>query len=512
MTTLHPNSEQYDLVVIGGGINGAAIARDAALRGMKVILLEKEDFGSGASTKTSKLAHGGVRYLEHFQLRLVKESLRERELLLKNASHLVKPLSFILPIYSNDPHPLWQIHAGLFLYDCLGGNKSLPRHRKLDAKNLLQAVSGLKSDGLLGGCSYFDAQMQDHRILIENIVSAAQAGATVCNYTEVIDLIHGEKSIEGVRFREVMTNRTGEIYGRVIVNVTGAWSANISSKEPNVEHCLPAPTKGIHIVIPQINAEEALLLRAPQDERVFFIMPWGKFSLVGTTDTFFDGDPDHIKIETFDTRYLLDAVNAFFPEAHLVESSVIASFAGLRPLVAPNGHRSPSDIARECAIQISKGGLITVLGGKYTTHRQIAEDVVDKVAAKIKGKRFLPCMTAQLPLPGAIGIEKQGLVKQKLEAAGLPDETVIHLLNTYGMNSLAVLERITENPSEAERICAKHPHIWAELTYSIQNEYVKTAADWLERRTEIAYLSGGDKTCENRVKERLFDLSQKNLV
>lgn len=494
----HPNSENYDLVVIGGGINGAAIARDAALRHFNVILLEKEDFGSGASTKTSKLAHGGVRYLEHFQVHLVKESLRERDLLLKNAPHLVKPLPFLLPVYANDPYPLWQIHAGLFFYDCLGGSKGFQRHRKLDVNHLLEIVPGLNKDGLIGGCSYYDAQMQDHRIVIENIVSAAQSGAAIRNYKEVIDLIIHEEKVCGVRIRDSFTGKEEEIYGKAVVNATGAWSAHISEKDPDEHRCLPAPTKGVHLVLPQLIANNALLLRTPQDRRVFFVLPWEEFSLVGTTDTFFDGDPNDVAADHTDCRYLLDAVNAFFPDRHLKESSIIASFAGLRPLVAPNGKSPPSDIAREHAIHISKRGLITLLGGKYTTHRQIAEEVVNKAAAQLEGNHA-PCITAHTPLPGAIGIENIAEIGKQLLHKGLPEDTVSHLLHTYGMCSQTILKIVSQDPRLAERICTKHPHILAELTYAARVEYAKTAADWFERRTDIAYTPCRGKACLQRV-------------
>lgn len=508
MTTV-PNTkhEFYDLVVIGGGINGAAIARDASLRGLKVVLLEKNDFGSGASTKTSKLAHGGVRYLEQFQFSLVRESLKERSLLLKNASHLVKPLPFLLPVYSGDPRPLWQVHLGLFLYDYLAGKGDLPSHRKLDAEAVLKQVSGLKSQGLNGGCSYYDAQMLDNRIVIENILSAKKAGARVYNHTEVVGLIREEEKIVGVDFIDTMTNVAGSFFGKVVVNATGAWSAQIGGLEPNAEHCLPAPTKGVHFIVPKIVDGKALLLRAPQDGRVFFVLPWEQFSLVGTTDTFFDGDPDQLAIERDDSSYLLEALNSFFPDHPLTESSIIASFVGLRPLVMPDKKNPPSDIVREHVIQISKGGLVTILGGKYTTHRLVAEEVVDTVIKELKTEKpYASCVTANQPLPGASGPYSLAEVKEQLKVAGLNTPLVDHLLNTYGTASLIILQMMTNDPHEAETICPSHPHVFAELTYGVNVEHVKTLEDWFARRTTIAYTPCNGVDCMDRVAEKLATL------
>lgn len=417
--------------------------------------------------------------------------------------HLVKLLPFLFPVYSDDSRALWQVHLGLFIYDCLAGRGG-GWHHKLDLEEILQKAPGLKSQGLVGGCSYYDAHMQDNRLVIENILAAEQAGAHIHNYTEVVGLLEGEYGIRGVKVRAAASGEEREIVGQVVVNATGAWSAKIGAMEPNADHCLPAPTKGVHIVVSQILADTALLLHAPQDGRVFFVLPWEGMSLVGTTDTFFDGNPDHPTVEAADQHYLLESLNRFFPERHFTEADIIASFAGLRPLVAPNTKNAPSDIAREHVIHVSTGGLISVLGGKYTTHRQIAEDVVDSVIAHLKtGKRYLPCATEHLPLPGASGEYPLQEVESKLRAAGLSDATISHLLNTYGTLSMEILKIVLENPQEAEVICSLHPHIFAELTYAIRKEHVKTAEDWLFRRTHIGYTSCGGQSCSERVTERI---------
>ncbi|HEV8052595.1 MAG TPA: glycerol-3-phosphate dehydrogenase/oxidase [Parachlamydiaceae bacterium] len=516
MTTLQsPKQDLFDLVVIGGGINGAAIARDAALRNLKVVLLEKNDFGSGASSKTSKLAHGGVRYLEQFQFGLVRESLKERSLLLKNAPHLVKPLSFLMPVYSQDPHSLWKIHLGLYVYDYLAGDSLMPNHTKLTADVILKMVPALQSDGLKGGCSYYDAQMLDNRIVIENILSAEKAGALVRNHTEVTGLVKELDRVTGVSYIDTRTGEKGVYIGKAIVNATGAWSAEVGKMEPNTFHCSPEPTKGVHLVLPCIIPDVALLLRAPQDGRVFFILPWGKFSIVGTTDTFYGGNPDRLTIEDEDRAYLLNALNAFFPRLQYTEASIISSFVGLRPLVAANKKNDPSGITREHVIQVSKGGMITVLGGKFTTHRLIAKEVVDVVlsqnlfARDIASKAFLKCSTAFVPFPGALGPFTLNEVGQKLMNSGVNVGLATHLLGIYGTRSLDILDIIQKDSREAELIAKDHPHILAEITYSVLNEHVKTAEDWFLRSTSI-HPCHPDQKYTDKVVEKIEILTNNN--
>ncbi|MEI8366425.1 MAG: glycerol-3-phosphate dehydrogenase/oxidase [Parachlamydiaceae bacterium] len=475
----------YDLVVIGGGINGAAIARDAAMRGLSVVLLEKEDFGYGASTKTSKLAHGGIRYLEQLQFSLVRESLRERALLMKNAPHLVHPLPFIYPVYDADARPLWQIHLGLFLYDFLGGWGTFPRHRKLSVEEIVKQFPGIRSEGLQGGCLYYDAQMLDHRIVIENIIAAERSGALIHNYAEVLAITVSKLNdrVNGVRFCHRETGLIETIPCRSVVNATGAWSEQLAAMTLgtlNKRTCHVAPTKGVHMIIPQVADGTAIVLHTPQDKRVFFVIPWEKNSLVGTTDTFYEGNPDAVAVEKVDCNYLLTAVQAYFPQ---LQPTVLASFAGLRPLVAPvKGNASPSDIIREHVVETSPEGITTILGGKFTTHRCIAESVVDKVVNDLKVKKQCrPCETATIPLPGA-----NMTIKSQLQATNLGAEVVEHLVSTYGALSTLILEILEINPTAAHRICDGHPHIVAELIYVVKYEHVKTIGDWLHRRTSIA--------------------------
>lgn len=495
----------YDLAIIGGGINGAAIARDAALRGLKVILLEKTDFGSGASTKTSKLAHGGLRYLEQYEFGLVKESLHERNLLLKNAPHLVRPLKFIFPVYTHDARPLWQVNLGLYLYDFFARNSGLPRHSKLTKEQIIQELSGIESEGLVGGCTYYDAQMKDNRLVIENVLAAEQAGATVLNYAKVTNFLWEQGRIKGVVFRCSGTENDVTIKSNLVVNTTGAWSNGIVDLESGVAHCRVVPTKGVHLVVPKV-LDVGLILHAPRDGRIFFVLPWGGNSLIGATDTFFSDNPETVAVNEADVDYLLEAFRHHFPHLGINQASIISTFVGLRPLVANHHSKKPSLVSRDHAIQMSEGGLISVLGGKFTTHRRMAEEAVDLVISQMDPSReFDRCRTEETPLPGVIlGANN---LEQELEQVGLNKTQIDHLLQNYGQLAGHILKIIRKNPSESQSICPEHPHILAELTYTIQFEHVKHIDDWLYRRTSLAYASCQGKSCLEKVSKKFTNAS-----
>lgn len=512
-----------ELVIIGGGINGAAIARDATLRGIKVVLLEKNDFASGASSKTSKLAHGGLRYLENFQFSLVRESIIERSLLLKNAPHLVHPLPFILPVYKKDPHSRLMIHLGLYLYDHLGGDNPLPRHHQLSIEEMQSEFPFLNEDQLVGGCHYLDAQMQDNRLVIENILAAESAGAQVFNYVPVTKILTSNGKTSGVVYCDPVSKTLKEISCNIVVNATGAWSSETlhldqecyqSENESGTginekkQKKSVAPSKGVHIVIPEISSTTALLLHAPQDKRVFFVLPWEGYSLVGTTDTFYHGNPDEIKVEDCDRDYLLNALKSFFPALKLDHTAIISEFVGLRPLVSNDAnnstHASASELKRSHAIAVSKSGLITISGGKHTTHRKIAQDVVDVAVqelARKTAKQYNPCTTMNTPLPGAIEIEQLQTIEKELLKFELSLSQVSHLINTYGMLAKQILAIIKSDQSQLQTIYPDQPYLQAEWSYVQSFEHAKTIEDWLYRRTSLAYTSP-----DCRVKSNIFRL------
>lgn len=469
---------KYDLCIIGGGINGVAIARDAALRGMKVILLEKQDFGSGASSKSSKLAHGGLRYLQQYDFKLVRECLHERNLLLQNAPGLVKPLPFILPVYAGGANPLWKIKLGLFLYDLLAWGSPMPRFSSLTNETIHKKFPALKQEGLQGGCQYYDAMMEDARIVIENMVSAEKAGAEMYNYHPV-EKMHFENG----RVKGVQTSK-GLIEADLVINTTGAWCRELFAQQDINTRYSIAPTKGIHLLLDSVNDTFGLTLAHPKDGRIFFVLPWKGYSLIGTTDTYYNDAADAVSVEKEDEKYLLDAFNHYFPG---LKPTVHASFAGLRPLYKFK-EDSPSNIPREHIIDQEIPGLFSILGGKYTSYRELAQEVVD-LAEKKLGRSFLPCATKKEPL---IQVPEKG----------------DSLDERYGTEAAEEIRTIIRNnPEEGKQLCPHHPQVLAEVTYAIQKEKAQTPEDWYFRRTSIGYSACAGKDSFDLV-QRKFQISK----
>jgi glycerol-3-phosphate dehydrogenase len=386
-------SEEFDLLVIGGGIHGAGVARDAAMRGLTVALVEKGDFASGASSKSSKLIHGGLRYLEHFEFGLVRESCRERGILLRIAPHLVKPLPFLIPIYQGDPRPPWMVRIGLAMYGMLGGSRSAGQNRVLSAAEAVEQEPVLQAGDLRGAAEYWDCQENDARFCLANIVEAAEHGAACANYVEATGFALRGGRLQGTRVRDVITNASFDIRARSFINAGGPWVERIAGLDPATPAIPLRPTKGIHLVTRRLAQRHALLLQTRRDRRVFFVLPWGAHhSLVGTTDTDFDGDADRVEAKCRDVEYLIECVNKALPSVNLTGADVLSSFAGLRPLLRQDG-RVPSDVTRRHTLGVSPGGLISIIGGKYTTYRAVAEEVVN-LACQRGNKRTAPCRTA----------------------------------------------------------------------------------------------------------------------
>jgi len=481
--------KNYDLVVIGGGINGTSIARDAALRGLKVLLLEKDDYASGASSKTSKLIHGGLRYLEQGALTLVKESIRERNLLLKNAPHLVKPLEFLFPVYKGDKRPLWMVQLGLCLYDFLDSSSPLASHRKMSQREIHDQFPFLKTNSLRGGFLYYDAQMQDHRLVIENVLSAREHGAHLLNYTEVTGLLKEKGKIYGVCYKSSRRGLKGEVSANIIVSACGAWSNEILALDIPDATPIVRPTKGVHLVIPKLKTQTALILSTRQDGRIFFLMPWGDYSLLGTTDTDYQGDPNVVTVEDNDVNYLLTAINQYLSSNKFTKDNVIASFAGLRPLRASKQAKS-HHIGREHLLKTTTSGIIYVVGGKYTTARKVAEETVDIVISRLK-KSTTPCMTHKIPLYG--GLEHALSHASNKEISALAEKSNItpgqlqRLFQTYGSAYPKVLDLIANTDQGNKNLCPHHPHMIAELIYAITEEQTLTLEDWFLRRTWLGY-------------------------
>ena len=394
-------ARELDLVVIGGGITGAGIAWDAASRGMDTAVLERGDFAHATSSKTSKMIHGGLRYLRNLQVSLVRESLRERHLLLTNASELVSWLPIVIPIYS-----LWdsmKFRLGLSLYDVLAREPNR-RHRSLSEEEIRTAFPFLTEESLRGGLQYWDGLMDDSRLCLAVMVSAAQHGALVANYAEVIDFITSNGRVSGVRVRDRIGGEELTVRARKIVNATGPWTERLPERDGSPIPLRLRPNRGAHLIFSQerLPATSALAIPLPEG-RLLFVIPWKGRVVLGTTESPFAGDLDCVAAQAGEVDFLLGLAGKFFPKAELERKDILASFAGVRPLVH-SGKASLSRVSREHKIVVSAPGLVSVAGGKFTTFRRMAEVVVDRIAKKLQreGRRFGPCRTGELRLDGVL--------------------------------------------------------------------------------------------------------------
>ena len=480
-----------DVLIIGAGITGAGIARDAAMRGFRTALIDKADFGAGTSSHSSRLIHGGVRYLEQYAFRLVFESSHERRILLKIAPHLVRPLAFLFPVYRGGRVPGWKLRAGMWLYDLLAAFRNVRRHRWLGAKKVRRVEPGLRDRGLKGAAMYYDAQVDDARLVIANVRAAARAGALVANYVEATALLKPDGRIRGVTIRDVLSGETATIRANVVVNATGPWSDALRRLDNPAAKPLLRPTKGAHVFVPRrrMSNEHAVTLFSQLDGRVMFVLPWGDLSYIGTTDTDADISPDALRVTSADVTYLLRSANAAFPDAHLTTNDVISGWAGLRPLLHQD-NVSPSQVSREHAIDESAQGLVSIVGGKLTTYRVMARDVVDRVAKRLHALDGRPVAphppTDRDPLPGGESADLEVLV-EAARARGAAETTARHLVASYGSEAAAVLNLVDRERPLGQQLLAGRPEIWAEVTYAVERELALRVQDVLIRRLHLFY-------------------------
>jgi glycerol-3-phosphate dehydrogenase len=386
----------HDVVIIGAGINGAGIARDAAMRGLKVLLIDKGDPGAGTTSASTRLIHGGLRYLEHFEFSLVRESLREREILLRIAPHLVRPLPITIPIYKQGKRGRLTIRAGMILYDLLSWGKSLPRHQMLSRAQTLERWPGLNPEGLLGSAVYYDAQVEfPERLVLENVLSARKFGAEVVTHTRVTSFAVEDGKVSGVGF----TSEDGQEWfaeADIVINAAGPWIDQVLGRVPVVSPKLIGGTKGSHIVVPPFptSTSNAIYLEARSDGRPIFIIPWNKLYLIGTTDVRFEGNPDDVRCELWEIDYLLAETNLALPNAGLTRASILYTYSGVRPLPV-SGEKDEQKITRRHFIREHPQlpNLLSIVGGKLTTYRSLAEECVDLIFGKL-GKDPPPCKTA----------------------------------------------------------------------------------------------------------------------
>jgi glycerol-3-phosphate dehydrogenase len=484
--------ERFDLVVIGGGINGVSIARDAALRGYSVALLEQNDFAFGTSGRSSRLIHGGLRYLEHGRVRLVFESVSERSRLSHTARHIVRPLPFIFPVYKGDRSVL-TMDIGLWIYDALARFRNYRDHESLTPLGISERVPGVRLDGLRGGVLYYDYATDDARLVLENALAALAANAALLSYCRVEAIERSNGRVEAALARDLLTGDSVAVRGRTMICAAGPWTDGVLRMADNNERWL-LPTKGVHVVVPshKLRLGAALAMRHPTDGRVLFALPYHEHSVLGTTDTSFDGDPGAVYATTEDVRYLLDAAAHYFPDARITAEDVISSWAGVRPLLDPGEVTDPSAVSREHRIDSRPDGIVVIAGGKLTTYRRMAEECVDvaarAVAAAGGAARLRHPATHKLHLPGADGlatdVELGGLASQlsaKLPAAGR------HLAFTYGTRAPQLLQIVDAEAEAGQPIVAGLPFIWAEVSFAAREELALTVTDVFCRRTQVFY-------------------------
>ena len=475
---------EYDLVIIGGGINGAGIARDAALRGLRVILLEKSDFGSGTTSWSTRLIHGGLRYLEYAEISLVYESLHERGYLRNIASHLVNRIRINIPIYDRSKRGPMLIRLGMIAYDLLSIRKTLPRHRMLDRDELLLEEPGLNAAGLLGGAQYYDAQVTyAERLVLENIISAAEAGAVVRNYCPVETIGDHDGRAMPVLYVDADSGERRQVKGRFVINASGPWVDRVLRKTSRKPRRLMGGTKGSHIIVGHFNGapRDAFYVEAAADGRPFFVIPWNGQYLIGTTDIHYGRNPDAARASRKEIRYLLNETNLVFPAAGLTADDIHFAYAGVRPL--PRRKKGPeSAITRRHIIKRHRRplhGIISIIGGKLTTYRHLAEQTVDRIDRKLDAK-LPPCSTSSTPLPGATGIED---AQERLKSfAGLSEHGRERIIGIYGGRATAILELAAADAGLSKVIDAEKSVLAAEVVFAIRREYAKNLTDLMHRR------------------------------
>ena len=452
----------FDVIVVGAGINGAGIARDAGMRGLQVLLVDKGDIGGGTSAGSTRLIHGGLRYLEHFEFGLVRESLRERETLLRIAPHLVRPLRITIPIYRDGRRGRATIRAGMIAYDLLSSGKSLPRHRMLSASETLRELPGLKAEGLVGSAVYYDAQVEfPERLVVENVLAAIEHGATVLTYRRVVEFVIEKGLVAGVR---VAGDKPDQFRAEIVINAAGPWVDRLLANTAVKNERLIGGTKGSHVVVGAFAGapETAVYLEAVSDRRPFFLIPWNGNYLIGTTDVRFDGDPDRVRAEEWEIDYLLSETNRAFPGAELSRERVLYTYAGVRPLPFTKNRGEQSITRRHFLREHPRfGNVVSVVGGKLTTYRSLAEECVDLVLRKL-GRGFTRSETAHVPLPGASDFN--------------PSNPSTRWLRIYGSRSKELAELGKRLNCDA---------LTAEIVFAFQHEFATTLADCFLRRTMI---------------------------
>jgi glycerol-3-phosphate dehydrogenase len=495
---------EFDVLVIGGGITGGGIALDASDRGLRVALIEKRDFSSGTSSRSTKLIHGGLRYLEHFDFSLVREALQERAILSRIAPHLVESFPFIIPIYRearrNYDHPL-KIRAGLALYDLLAGRHRLNRHRWLSPEEAMTFAPQLDPSGLKGALLYSDGLTDDSRLVIEVLRTAFERGATIANYTRLLGFTKGiDGTISGARVQDKLTGQSFVTRAKVLINATGVWVEDIIHLDEVDNAPLSKrvrPSKGIHLTVSaeRLQVSSAWLIPALDVHRFYFIVPWKGRVNIGTTDTDYFGNKDSPHAEKNEVEKILAAINQYFPGAHLAPSDVISSWAGLRPLITDPHAVKTSDISRREELYETADGLISISGGKLTTYRRMARSATDLAAARLRDKHGIKSggsRTEQITVSGGAmkREELERTARLLTETEKLSSQTIEHLIFTYGSNYRHLIDLLREDEKLSKPLVEGSPELYAEIVYAVRQEMAVALSDALIRRTRLAVLAG----------------------
>ncbi len=484
-TLLSVPEQIYDTIVVGGGITGAGVARDAALRGLSCLLLEKGDFASGVTSKSTRLIHGGLRYLANFEIDLVAESLRERAILRRMAPYLIRPIPLIIPLYKGDPHGRAAVSLGIRLYDLLSHERDIPHYFTSGREKTLAFEPRLNREGLAGSALFYDHQiMMPERLVIENILGARQAGAHVLNYVRAERI---EEQDDGVLVtaRDIPAGQSRTFRCRVLINAAGPWIDSVR-KAGNIDAGnIIYPTKGIHLVLPKLS-DQALFV-ASRDNRMFFIIPLDRWSLIGTTDTVYREDLDAVHANNSDVDYLIAESRRVLPGLNITREAVLYTYAGIRPLAFAGA--SESRISRKHRV-IREGRtrrIVTIAGGKLTTYRNMAMDAVDTACRALGIKT--PCTTDQKSFPGGLHMEYERYVKEALpdmiarHAVG--EETVRHLIRLYGSGAERVLDLVDMDPFFGSAVSPESHDVYAQVVYSVVEEGARTLSDIILRRMHI---------------------------
>ncbi|MBC3104118.1 glycerol-3-phosphate dehydrogenase/oxidase [Staphylococcus haemolyticus] len=490
-------NEEYDVVIIGGGITGAGIALDASQRGMKVALVEMQDFAQGTSSRSTKLVHGGLRYLKQAQIKVVAETGKERAIVYENGPHVTTPEWMLLPMHKGGTFGKFTTNLGLTAYDRLAGVKKYERKKMLSKKQTLNKEPLVKKDGLKGGGYYVEYRTDDARLTIEVMKRAEENGAEILNHTKSTDFIYDSKSkVRGIEVQDLLTGEMYEINAKKVINAAGPWVDEVRKKDYTRNNKQLRLTKGVHVVIDQSKfpLRQAVYFDTEKDGRMIFAIPREGKAYVGTTDTFYDNDKTKPLTTQEDRDYLIDAINYMFPDVNVKDEDIESTWAGVRPLILEDG-KDPSEISRKDEIWEGKSGLLTIAGGKLTGYRHMALEIVDLLAKRLKQEyklTFAECKTKHTPISGGdVGgsANFESFVERKVEegkAIGLQADVAKRLASKYGSN----VDKLYNIAQIAQDKDLKLPlELYVELVYSVQNEMVFKPTDFLIRRSGKLYFN-----------------------